>query len=617
MSVKVKISLLTFVLVALVNILAYAEPNEVERLDITSLDSKSGEAKKIMASAGFEEYVNGNEYFLKREYDKAIIEYKKAIGKDPKFAYATNNLASIYKELKKYDEAVMYYNETLDIDSNFFGALNGLGYVYIEKSKYLEAEQLINKALKLDPSPFAEYYNLGVLYQRQKKFDKAIENYEESIKINPKVYQAYIGIGDSYGDSGNYDKAIESYNEYLRYFPKADEICTRVGVCYVFKKDYDDAVVYFEKAVKINPRNNLAKTALKKYRKLAGNTYVGAKDNFLNQVTEEEAIKIEKTFKKKIAETPDDLRGYQALGMLYEKTGQESKALDAYAKYFGGTLDSAKGYDFLGQFYSRNKKTDKAIECFEKAIELEPNNADFISNLAGPYLEMGQYGKAIELYKMAIKINSNKVNFQLRLANAYLLDGEKDKAITECKNILKKYPRQKQAEAMLNYLNKGGEEVKKNLSIVGDKLVLKDLNLIIEKPEGWYFYPYSNSRIAAIISSSEDPSESDPIFTFALKKIKGRNIEAINAEYAKNAALTMKNKKVIRLGDTEKHKIAGEDAYEDMYVFNVKGISKTFVVTSFEKDNIAYSLYYLGDYEKSGKEFKIYREMFDKINFIK
>jgi tetratricopeptide (TPR) repeat protein len=169
-------------------------------------------------------------------------------------------------------------------------------------------------------------------------------------------------------------------------------------------------------------------------------------------VSPEDAKRIEASFKQKISEHPDDLRGYEALGLLYERTGQLDKALDSYKKYFGEKINSANAYDFLGQFFARNKKTDLAIQYFEKAVKLEPNNATFMSNLAGPYLETKQFTKAIEIYKKAMQMEPNNEMYHLRLANAYMMSGKENEAIIECEEILKNKPGQKQAEAMLNHL---------------------------------------------------------------------------------------------------------------------------------------------------------------------
>lgn len=171
-----------------------------------------------------------------------------------------------------------------------------------------------------------------------------------------------------------------------------------------------------------------------------------------DNVTKEEAQKVEQSFKKKIAEKPNDLRGHQALGVLYERTGQMDKAIESYTKSLGDKAETATAYDFFGQFYARNKNSKKSIECFEKAVKMEPTNAVFVSNLAGPYLEAEQYDEAIKLYKEAMQLDPNNIRFQMRLANAYMLAGMDEKAIEECENILKKKPGQNNVEAMLNHL---------------------------------------------------------------------------------------------------------------------------------------------------------------------
>lgn len=60
----------------------------------------------------------GNEFFFKKDYDKAIEYYLKAVMIDPSYVEAYNNLASAYLQKNDFENAVKYWKITLMFEPN-------------------------------------------------------------------------------------------------------------------------------------------------------------------------------------------------------------------------------------------------------------------------------------------------------------------------------------------------------------------------------------------------------------------------------------------------------------------------------------------------------------------
>ena len=102
-----------------------------------TLTNKPNEAEKYYPKAvkGLEEitggnpadpenfYLLGNAYTSNKDYDKAVIAYKKSLELSPRFSKARYNLGSIYKFLNKPDLALEQYTALLPLDKSLAAKL--------------------------------------------------------------------------------------------------------------------------------------------------------------------------------------------------------------------------------------------------------------------------------------------------------------------------------------------------------------------------------------------------------------------------------------------------------------------------------------------------------------
>ena len=125
-------------------------------------------------------------YFLRRQYDQAIEEAKKAINLSPNSAEANFHYGQALRMAGRFDEAIV----------------------------------ALNKAIRLNPiTPLRYINNLAFAYAYSENYEKAIALWNQCLERNPDYFFAHLGLTFSYQLSGNETKARESAAEVLRLKP--------------------------------------------------------------------------------------------------------------------------------------------------------------------------------------------------------------------------------------------------------------------------------------------------------------------------------------------------------------------------------------------------------------
>ena len=154
-----------------------------------------------------------------KNFDKAVINYKKSIEINPDYAEGHNNLGSALYKLGKFNEAIDSYQRALKIKPNFTEAYNNLGLAFKELGKFNEAIDSYQRAIKINPEYAEAYNNLGNVYDINENVDEAILNYKKTIKIDANFAEAYSNLGHLLKEIGKVDEAQNCENKLLSLKP--------------------------------------------------------------------------------------------------------------------------------------------------------------------------------------------------------------------------------------------------------------------------------------------------------------------------------------------------------------------------------------------------------------
>jgi len=207
------------------------------------------------------------------DYDKAVVNYQKAIQGDDKYAAAFYGLGRAQFRLGKFDDALKSFNTAVglqDQTKNEEGkatALNGLGAVYYQMGRDDEAIQYYRQSAEIkkrigDLKGYANSLsNIAQAYRRSGKFDDAIRAAQESIENNRSIGDRdgecmhLESLGSIYLDAGRFGDSLKAHQESLRIAreigdePVIAANLGNIGSVYSAQGRYADAEVYFQQAL--------------------------------------------------------------------------------------------------------------------------------------------------------------------------------------------------------------------------------------------------------------------------------------------------------------------------------------------------------------------------------
>jgi len=133
----------------------------------------------------------GLEYGKKREWEKAIKCYTKAISIKTNYALAYNNRGWVYYLIKKYDKALEDVTKALiyaNADDKYVLSLSydSRSNIYRELGRYSEAMEDINRSISIKPDYWFAYYTRGLNYIAMGKRSRGLEDIKKACDMGVK-----------------------------------------------------------------------------------------------------------------------------------------------------------------------------------------------------------------------------------------------------------------------------------------------------------------------------------------------------------------------------------------------------------------------------------------------
>ncbi len=163
---------------------------------------------------------------------------------------------------RDWQDPITFYNQTLKYAPTSYRVINNLGMAYDDKDDYEQAEKTYQRAISLDPSNPVAYHNLGNTYRKTGEIDSAIENFKTAISLNPKFIFSSNALISLYLENKNYKEAREVLENYLDYSDSKIDTLFLLAQIAIEEKDFKAALSYLEKALAIDPRNQLIQISI-------------------------------------------------------------------------------------------------------------------------------------------------------------------------------------------------------------------------------------------------------------------------------------------------------------------------------------------------------------------
>jgi tetratricopeptide (TPR) repeat protein len=150
------------------------------------------EAIHVLSRDISEAYNNrGYAWHLKGDYQRAVVDFTKALDITPDYADAHNNRGLALYQMGEYDRAMSDYNKAIEINPRLAEAYYNRAASWLNKGQYDQAVADYTKAIEINPRFGEAYYNRGIAWTKKGKYDFAIADCSKALDISPTHADAY------------------------------------------------------------------------------------------------------------------------------------------------------------------------------------------------------------------------------------------------------------------------------------------------------------------------------------------------------------------------------------------------------------------------------------------
>lgn len=220
----------------------------------------------------------GIDYYVNKNFEKAVTYFKKAVELDPNYPQAQNNLANVLYKQGKYTQAIQLLENLIAKNPGYTDSYINLALIYRKNEDSDMELQYLNLAINNNSDSYKAYLQRGITFIRLNNCEKAKEDFVTALEINPKSSEAFKNLGQIFLKQCEYDKSLKFFKKSIEnqekdggiYFANfvennSNRIIYHYYYCKYLQsiKDYQKASVEFEKIIKAQP------TQLEDYTDLA------------------------------------------------------------------------------------------------------------------------------------------------------------------------------------------------------------------------------------------------------------------------------------------------------------------------------------------------------------
>ena len=136
-------------------------------------------------------YIYGNIQSKLKNYQEAIVSFKNALGLNPNFSEAYNNLANANKLINNNDEAIKNYQKSIEKDKKNLTAYFNLAVLLKDNKNYKESKKIYEKILKEDENNLTAKHDLGAIESVLGNFQTARKYFVDAINQNISNYKSF------------------------------------------------------------------------------------------------------------------------------------------------------------------------------------------------------------------------------------------------------------------------------------------------------------------------------------------------------------------------------------------------------------------------------------------
>ena len=386
--------------------LNFAIPSNYLKTLLTRLEpAKPFPQRKQLVSATTYFYI-GNEKYLMKLYQEAVVAYDKAIQLQSDFAHAYVNRGLTKEKLGQHESAIMDYSSAIKIDPTLAGAYNNRGSARRRLEQHFLALEDLNTAIQLDPGYVKAYINRGNAKNSLGHPNEALEDFDTALDLDPGSAEAYNNRGIAKATLMQLPDAVKDFDTAIEFNPELANAYYSRGIAkYIIGRQIRDAKSDLLTALKLAKRYsdvNLKSNAELALSLLAENTYR------VQEKAKNNSIRLFITYSHKDIKAKDQLITYLAAmkreGLI--KIWQDNEILpgDTWRDSIFKNLDETDILLYLVSADSLaskncNKELVEALNTNVRVIPIILEHCDWLNHQLSGFQVLPDEGKPINVWK--------------------------------------------------------------------------------------------------------------------------------------------------------------------------------------------------------------------------
>ncbi len=189
----------------------------------------------------------GVKYLEEGKKDEALLEFVRAIEKDPENYEAHYRLARLYLEKGILSKAEEHFKRVLEIgkfteEIQRLDILEEMGKIQFKLKKLEDAFFTFKEILSIFPHNYTANYYMGLIFAGQLAYEEAYEYFVNAFKSRPNDINSYINAALCLFQMGEYDEAISTFEKAVKIAPDNDKARLFLGIACFKNKLYKKAV---------------------------------------------------------------------------------------------------------------------------------------------------------------------------------------------------------------------------------------------------------------------------------------------------------------------------------------------------------------------------------------
>ncbi len=208
--------------------------------------------------------IRSDEFFNKKDIDRALAELKLALMLDDKDANVLNSLGVCLAIKKEFDESIRFFKLASKVSNDdFVMPLYNTGLIHYLKNEKDKAAKIFAEAIKKDSNHYEIPFYLGKTEFDSGRHEKALKYFQMAKSIKPNSPAVLNYIGNIFLIKNNYDKSYNAYKKALKYMPENPSALSAIGYIYYIKGENKEiAEAFLKESLEFEPDNTLFRERL-------------------------------------------------------------------------------------------------------------------------------------------------------------------------------------------------------------------------------------------------------------------------------------------------------------------------------------------------------------------